>query len=155
MIRVNESDFALVADVYLKNRNRSIHSIDDVLDLIKVVKLDIDNIERVEYQPYWDFMDTVANNIKTGKWTAHPYVWPTYIMNADYKSMSDKDIDVRVNSLRNKCINMLKDNNLPTGSNCNRQLLLRWVRNPNGFQDIMSVMKTIVELNKLFSKKGK
>jgi hypothetical protein len=100
-------------------------------------------------------MDEVLNNIATGKWTMHPYQWKPYIVNATYLPMSEQDIEKRSRKLQTQCINMLRERNLPTTNLNHRQLLLIWVRNPNGFQDILSTVKTMVELHKLFSKKGK
>lgn len=144
-----------IAGIYFRNKGKTFHSVEDTLDLLELVKIDINNIRRNPYAPYWEFLEEVVDNIATGKWKSHPYNWKPYIMNASYLPLAEHDIDRRSDALRNKCINMLRDLNLPIGELNNRQILLKWIRNPNGFDDIMSVVKTMIELNKLFSKKGK
>ena len=142
-----------IVNLYYRNNLKVNPSMHDILELMSFITLDFENIEHVRYRTFWDFFDEVANNIETGKWRMHPYMWKTYIMNASYTPMSASDVEKRHDALRNKCINMLRESNLPIGKLSNRQLLLRWSRNPNGFQDILSTVKTMVELNKLFSKK--
>lgn len=145
-----------IADIYNRNKNRLLYSIEDVLSLLELVTVDVTCARRNIYAPYWDFLTEVANNIETGKWSMHPYMWKPYILNATYVAMPEKSIDARQKALREKCENILRGSNIPVnGTDANKQLLLKWIRNPNGFQDIMSVVKTMIELNSLFSNKGK
>jgi hypothetical protein len=145
-----------IADIYNRNKGRVIHSIADVLDLADLVKIDINAIKRIPYAPYWDFLTEVASNIETGKWAMHPYMWKKYILNATYLPLPEKAIDEREKALREKCQNILRGMNVSVNSpDANKQLLLKWFRNPNGFQDVMSTVKTMIELNNLFTGKEK
>lgn len=151
---ISDLPIASLADIYMRNKNFSSNNMEDFLNIISYFKLDIDNINRVPYTPYWDFLDEVANNIDTGKWTMHPYMWKTYIMNASYTPMTEHAVQQRCDALRNRCIKTLEDSGLPVNGMKNRYLLLHWCKHQNAWQDILSVIKTMIELNQLFSKKG-
>lgn len=144
---------AELADLYMKNKWSKTGNIDDLLEMMSYIHIDIDNIRKVPYTPYWDFLTEVANNIDSGKWVMHPYNWKTYIMNANYVPMTEQAVMQRCNALRARCIQILEAHEAPVDGLKNQRLLLIWIRNPNAFQDMLSVMKTMVELNKLFSKK--
>lgn len=144
---------AEVADLYMKHKYGRGGDIHDLLKMIKYININIDDINKVPYTPYWDFLMEVANNIDSGRWVMHPYNWKTYIMNANYVPMTEQAVEQRCNALRARCIQILESHGAPVDGLKNQRLLLIWIRNKNSFQDILSVMKTMVELNKLFSKK--
>lgn len=144
---------AELADIYMRNKWSREGNIDDLLEMMKYIQISIDNINKVPYTPYWDFLMEVANNIDSGKWVMHPYNWKTYIMNANYLPMTEQAVTQRCNALRARCIQILETHGAPVDGLKDQRLLLIWLRQPNAFQDILSVMKTMVELNKLFSKK--
>lgn len=140
-----------IAELYNRNKNRKDFLIEDILAITDLFTIDIDNIKRVPYAVYWDFMMEVVSNIDTGKWTMHPYMWKRYIVNATYVQMTVNEIDKREKQLRDKCIEILKKNNISSvGPMTGNQLKLKWVRNPNGFLDILSTLKTMIELKNLF-----
>ncbi len=144
---------AEIEDIYSRNQYRVDKNIDDFTEMLSFINIDIDNIKKIPYGPYWDFLDEVANNIDSGRWTMHPYMWITYIKNANYLPMPEQAVNQRCDALRNRCIKILDAHGYPINGMCNRYLLLIWARHNNSFQDILSVIRTMVELNKLFSKK--
>ncbi len=160
MITIKESDkdieetIAKFANIYVKNANLSTKHIEDMFEILDLITIDIDNMRFIKYDPYWDFLDEVANNIDSGKWKMHPYMWKQYILNANYTPLTGQAAQQRCSALRARCVKILEDSNLPVNGLKNRYLMLRWTRNPNAYSDMISVIKTMIELNKLFSKKG-
>ena len=155
MLKMADKDICTFLEIYEKDKDNSNPSIENVLAVLDSVNFQIDSC--VATSPaYWEFMSSIVSNIETGKWTMHPYMWVSYVAAAgpDESCMNDSKIREQQKALSNECINMLRRLKIPQHGFGNKTMLIHWMRNPNGFQDILATVKALIDLNNLFSKKG-
>lgn len=102
---------------------------------------------------YWSFIDTVLLNIETDQWVSAPSQWRMYLQNAMRKPISPYQVKVREDNFMSILNRMLQEHNLPQNDVGWTHLVLRWVRNPNGYRHMLQAASLLIDIHNLNVKK--
>ena len=127
----------------------------NVIELLSYINLKLLEGPALTRTTYWEFLNEVLKNIHTGKWTMHPNTFINYVSKDLY---NDPLPYKEVNRLRDDYLNNLRNLRIDLGFNPEtklgmRNLLLYWVRNKNGFQDILTTCQAIIRINYFYYNK--
>lgn len=151
MFNVNASLEQRFREVEVRSKDTRYPRTDDILFVTHMFKRM--ELWKTTNPVYWQFLDSLLLNIKTGRWDSAPSQWQMYLQNAMRSPISPYQVKVREERFKSNVNNMLQEMNLPQSDLGWARLVLHWVKNPSGYRHMLQAASLLIDIHNLNVKK--
>ena len=156
MIPVDINTRTLVNDIDYRHKVNQIPILEDVYSLLELINTrDIPlTSNTTKHLPYWELLHTILDNIGNGKRNLIPGLAAMYGQSKEAYWLSPSQIDAenkRYQEARKKLIQNLGLNPTMEKDSLENQLKLHWLRNHNGFFDMLETAKICISYYQYFN----
>ena len=88
---------------------------------------------------YWEFLNATLDNIRYGTWVSFPNMWTEVYRLYDNDNLTTIQEAKEKENYFNNRTRLLRDLNIPMGLLQERKIMLKWLRNRDGFLDMLKV----------------
>ena len=98
---------------------------------------------------YWQFLHDVLHNIEHGIWTTMPCFWTEFYRVSDTSDLTERQVAQETQQYQDHREHVLRQLNIAKSPIQEKELILRWLRNHNGFKDMLSVCHALANLHRI------
>lgn len=98
---------------------------------------------------YWQFLHEILDNIETGNWTTVPLNWTEFYRTSDTSDLTERQVAQETEQYLKHREHVLRKLNITVGPLQEKQLILAWLRNKNGFKDMLSVSYALANFHRI------